>query len=150
MNQLNEQEIKLHVQIVGWLMIASHALFLIIGAFVFLLLGIIGMGVSVRAPVASGILLIVATFVAMLLTLLGIPGVIAGAGLLLRWSWARILAIIVGALGLFNFPIGTLIGLYTLFVLLQDSAGSYFARPGTALQPNTPTQPGSNMPIGPS
>ena len=59
--------------------------------------------------------------------MLAIPGLVAGAGLLARKSWARILAIVVGILGLVNFPIGTAIGVYTLFVLMQDAAAEYFA-----------------------
>jgi hypothetical protein len=33
---------------------------------------------------------------------------------------------VVGVLNLINFPIGTLIGLYTLWVLMQESASDYF------------------------
>jgi hypothetical protein len=51
---------------------------------------------------------------------LALPGMLAGYGLLKRKRWGQILGIIVSALGLFNFPIGTAIGAYTLFVLLQQ------------------------------
>jgi hypothetical protein len=37
---------------------------------------------------------------------------------------------VLGFFSLFNFPVGTLIGAYTLFVLLQNSATAYFAAPG--------------------
>ncbi len=126
MNQLNEQQMQLHVPIVAWLLFASHAIFLVIAGFIFLLLT--GIGVSVHDATVSGVLFIVGTGVAALLGLLGIPGVIAGVGLLARQTWARILAIVVAVLGLLNFPLGTLIGLYTLWVLLQDTASSYFTR----------------------
>jgi hypothetical protein len=39
------------------------------------------------------------------------------------------LAIVVGILSLVNFPVGTLIGLYTLWVLTQPAATEYFAAP---------------------
>ncbi len=126
MNQLNEQQLQLHVPIVAWLLIVSHAIFLVIAGFIFLLLT--GIGVAVHDAEASGILFVVATGVSAFLALLGIPGLIAGVGLLLRQTWARILAIVVAVLGLLNFPVGTLIGIYTLWVLLQDAAGAYFAR----------------------
>ncbi len=45
-------------------------------------------------------------------------GFFAGWGLLNRESWARILALIVGFLALLNFPLGTALGIYTLWVLL--------------------------------
>jgi hypothetical protein len=41
--------------------------------------------------------------------------------------WGRVLAIIVAVFGLINFPIGTAISIYALFVLLQNAAADYFA-----------------------
>ena len=58
---------------------------------------------------------------------LATPGVIAGYGLLKRKSWARVLAIVIGILNLVNFPIGTAIGVYTIFVLMQEEATDFFA-----------------------
>jgi hypothetical protein len=52
------------------------------------------------------------------LLLKGVVGIIAGWGLLDRQSWARILAIILGFLSLLHFPLGTALGVYTLWVLL--------------------------------
>jgi hypothetical protein len=48
----------------------------------------------------------------------GVVGIIAGWGLLDRQSWARLLAIILGFLSLLHFPLGTALGIYTLWVLL--------------------------------
>jgi hypothetical protein len=45
-------------------------------------------------------------------------GLLAGWGLLTWKSWARILAIVLGVLNLINFPFGTALGIYTLWVLL--------------------------------
>ena len=45
-------------------------------------------------------------------------GFFAGWGLLQRESWARILALIVGFIALLNIPLGTALGIYTLWVLL--------------------------------
>jgi hypothetical protein len=39
------------------------------------------------------------------------------------------LAIVVAILGLINFPIGTLVGVYALWVLMQEQATAYFATP---------------------
>jgi hypothetical protein len=43
---------------------------------------------------------------------------LVGVGLLMRQSWARVLALIVGALSLLNIPFGTALGIYTFWVLL--------------------------------
>jgi hypothetical protein len=125
MNSLNQRQLQLHVPVVGWLLIVGHAMFLLIGTFVFLLLT--GIGVATGEREAMAILGAVGTAVGLLLIVLGIPGLVAGAGLLARKSWARILALVVGILGLVNFPIGTAIGLYAIFVLMQDAATEYFA-----------------------
>lgn len=45
-------------------------------------------------------------------------GIIAGWGLLARQSWARMLAIIFACFSLLDIPLGTALGIYTLWVLL--------------------------------
>jgi hypothetical protein len=49
-----------------------------------------------------------------------IPTVIAGIGLLNKQRWAMTLALILGCLKLFSFPIGTAIGIYTIWVFAED------------------------------
>jgi len=122
---MTTREIEQHVKILGWLHIVSHALFLLIGLFVFFLL--VGIGAVSGEAEAMGILTIVGTFVGGLMLVLALPGLVSGYGLLKRRPWGRLLAIIVGILNLPNFPLGTILGAYTLFVLLQDPAGAYFA-----------------------
>jgi hypothetical protein len=73
------------------------------------------------------VLTLVALFVGALMALLALPGIIAGYGLLKRRSWGRVVGIVIAALNVVNFPVGTIIGLYALWVLLQNSAGDYFA-----------------------
>ena len=51
---------------------------------------------------------------------------IAAYGLFNYRSWARILAIILGILNLFLFPIGTLLGVYTLWVMFNDETKALF------------------------
>jgi hypothetical protein len=49
-------------------------------------------------------------------------GFIAGWGLLQREPWARIVALVLGFISLFNIPFGTAIGVYTMWVLLPSQA----------------------------
>jgi hypothetical protein len=130
MNGLDQRQLQLHVPVLGWLLIVGHAMFLLVGVLVFLLLT--GIGVASGEREAMTILGTVGIAVGLLLVALGIPGLVAGAGLLARKSWARILAIVVAILGLVNVPIGTLIGLYALWVLMQEAATEYFAPQGQA------------------
>lgn len=124
MNQLTLRDLQTHVPVVGWLMIVGHALFIAIGGFVFILLT--GVGAVSRDPQAMTILSIVGTLVGMFMFVLAVPGLIAGVGLLKRKSWARLLAIVISLLNLLNFPLGTALALYSLFVLFQTSATEYF------------------------
>jgi hypothetical protein len=125
MNQLSQRDLQQHVTILGWLYIIGHVFFIVIGGFVFVLLTSIG--IVARDPEALPILSIVGTWTALFLAVLALPGLIAGVGLLRRHMWGRVLAIIVAFFGLINFPIGTAIGIYALFVLLQNAAAEYFA-----------------------
>jgi hypothetical protein len=53
-------------------------------------------------------------------------GFIAGWGLLSREPWARMLAIILGAVSLVDVPFGTALGIYTLWVLLPARSEEEF------------------------
>jgi hypothetical protein len=130
MNPISERDVQQHITILGWLYIAGHAIFLVVGAFVFLLL--INIAAISGDAEAMTVLSIVGTSVGLLLAVLGIPGVIAGYGLLTRKRWARILTLVVGILGLMNFPLGTAIGVYTFWVLTQPAAAEYFGAPAPA------------------
>lgn len=122
---MTKEDLDKHVKILGWVHIAMSALFLVIGLGIsgFLLFG----GLLSGDAEAAGIITIVAVFIGGLLTVIGVPGILAGVGLLKRKKWGRILAIIVGLLGITNVPVGTAVGAYTAYVLLmQDNAPAYF------------------------
>ena len=121
---MKEREVEQHVKILGWLNIVGAVLFIVIGAFVFLLL--VGIGVASGDAEAGPILTFIATLVGGFMLVMALPGLAAGYGLLKRRSWGRILAIIVGVLNVPNFPLGTIIGVYALWVLLQSEAAGYF------------------------
>ena len=53
-------------------------------------------------------------------------GLAGGIGLLSYQPWARYVVIVVAALGCLNIPIGTLKGVYSLWVLLQDDTVKLF------------------------
>ena len=126
MNQLNEEQVRQNAKVLGWLYIAGNALVAVLGIFVFVLL--LGVGAFTDDPTAFGILGVTGGTVGGLLVLLGVPGIAAGIGLLLHKSWGRILALVVGFLGLLNFPVGTAIGIYAFWVLMQESAAGVFGR----------------------
>jgi hypothetical protein len=124
MNQLSQRDLELHVKILGWLHIACSGLLLLIGAF--LLVFLPSIGAVVDDPDALAVLGIVGPALCFLLAGFSLPGLLTGYGLLKQKNWGRILALVVGLLNLLNFPIGTIVGIYTFWVLLQESAADYF------------------------
>ncbi len=124
MSQMDQRALETHVPVLGWLYVVANALVLVIGIISLILLG--GIGVLVEDAVAARILILTGSVTLVLLALIALPGIVAGLGLVGRKPWARILAMVVGFLGLTAFPVGTLLGLYAFYVLLQDSAHDYF------------------------
>jgi ABC-type glycerol-3-phosphate transport system permease component len=57
---------------------------------------------------------------AIIIFVFSLPTLIAGIGLLTRQGWALILALIIGCLKLFSFPIGTAIGIYAIWIYSED------------------------------
>jgi len=57
-------------------------------------------------------------FIGGLLVAAGALSVLVGVGLLMRLAWARIAALIAGAIALIHIPIGTALGIYTMWALL--------------------------------
>jgi hypothetical protein len=125
MKILTQQDLQLHVTILGWLHLIFHALLLVFGVFIFIFLPSIGALTGDQQ--AMMILGVVGTGVGALIVILALPGLVAGWSLLARKPWGRYLAIVVGILSLINVPIGTLVGAYTVWVLIQPAAADYFA-----------------------
>lgn len=61
---------------------------------------------------------------AILVIFMTIPSLVAGIGLLARQRWAMVLALVLGCFKLFSFPIGTAIGIYTIWVYSEDQRHS--------------------------
>lgn len=57
---------------------------------------------------------------AIIIILFAIPSIIGGIGLLNKQQWAMILTLILGCFKLFSFPIGTALGVYTIWVYAED------------------------------
>jgi hypothetical protein len=111
---------KAQIELVGILHIVYSGLGILIAVACFVLLS--GIGWISGDATAMGVLGIIGVLIAMVLAVASIPGIIAGIGLLKLKPWARILAIIVSCLDLFNIPFGTALGVYTFYVLMNDEA----------------------------
>ena len=103
-----------HVKVLGRIWIAYSALIAVgaAAAMTFLLL-------FTEEEKAAGELLFVAAF--------AVPGLIGGIGLLKRRSWARILVLFFAIINISFPPIGTALGVYTLWVLLKKESARLLA-----------------------
>ena len=125
-----------HVMLVGWINIVYSAIFAFIGLFALFFLT--GIGLAAGDPEAVRVLGFIGTAASIFFVTLSLPGILAGIGLLQRRKWGRVLGIIVGVLDLFNVPVGTALGIYSLWVLTADEATEYFN--GSSVPP-APPQP---------
>jgi hypothetical protein len=57
---------------------------------------------------------------AVIILFFAIPSIIGGIGLMNNKPWALTLLLVLGCFKLFSFPIGTAIGIYTIYVYSQD------------------------------
>ncbi len=119
-----QEDPHLHIRVVAWLHVVGAFLLAATGVFLFFFFA--GMGAGAEDPEAFRILGALGFSLVLFMFLIALPGLLAGYGILKRRPWSRVLGIVVGTLDLPLFPIGTVIGVYTLWVLLDREALDYF------------------------
>lgn len=125
-----------HVRILGILNIIMGCFTALIGVAVLIFLG--GAGVLAGMAEYGGerfggpFLTFIGVSVAVFFLLLALPSIVGGWGLLEFRPWARILMIVISILHLFNFPFGTALGVYGLWVLFSDAGKQLFGIPTQA------------------
>ncbi len=115
---------KDHLTAVAALRIGLSALMIFIALIVFVF--VVGAGLISGDVEAMAITTFVGIAVAFFLGLLSIPGIVGGIGLLKQKPWARILVMVLAVFDLFNVPLGTVVGIYTFWVLMQDETAAMF------------------------
>lgn len=124
---LKEYDMEKHITVLGILYIVFGGLGLLAAAIVFTLFA--GGSFFIDDESASPILAAVGTAIALFLALTSIPGIVGGMGVLKRQEWARILVLILGFLNLINIPFGTALGIYTIWVLMNNEIIAIFGHP---------------------
>lgn len=122
---LKDSKMRKHVTVVGAIHIGFGLLGLICALAVFFLLNF-AKGFVSGEEIPTIVLGFLAASFPLLIGFLSTLGLVGGIGLIALKSWARYLIIVVAALGCLNIPIGTLKGVYSLWVLLQDDAIKLF------------------------
>lgn len=66
--------------------------------------------------------------IATVLFLLSALSIVCGIGVLKYRNWARYLAMVLSVLDLFHIPLGTALGIYCIWALVQDDTARLFSR----------------------
>ncbi len=154
-----------HIKILGILNIVMGSITALVGLIALLAMGTIAGFVAASLSSATGadyhdaatalpILATVGFAIAVFFVALGLPSIIGGWGLMRYRPWSRILMIVISAFHLFHIPLGTALGVYGLWVLLNtdsqrilESGGAYPALaatpayPAPAYRPPPPSAP---------
>ena len=120
--EFRRSRVREHVRLVGILWMAYSALHLV-GGVVVILVGRIVFGNFIQfhgGPPPEVLIWLrpLITLFGWLLVTKAAAGFLAGWGLLQKELWARTVALVVAFLALLNVPLGTALGIYTLWVLL--------------------------------
>ncbi len=123
---MEESTMKKHVTFVA----ALHIGFSIIGIFgafaLFFILRFAGSFVE-DVDVANTVLHFVGIFLPFVILVVSIIGLAGGIGLMGYKKWARILVLIISAVDCLNIPLGTLVGVYSIWALMQDESVKLFS-----------------------
>ncbi|MGD0130551.1 MAG: hypothetical protein ABSE57_00845 [Bryobacteraceae bacterium] len=123
-----------HVKILGILHIVFGALGVFAAIVILMIFGGLSafVGLSDHTPEgfpAVPILGAIGAFVFVLILVLSLPGLIIGIGLVQFRPWARMAGIILSALDLLSVPLGTALGVYGFWVLLNRETEQMFGAP---------------------
>src|SRR5687768_9889497 len=118
-----ENRMQTHVKVVAILYIVIGALNMLAALLFVMGIGIaevaMGMSDDPDAAAAMPIVGIAGGALVTFLLILSIPPIVVGVGLTRHREWARIAGIVIAALLIFHFPIGTAVGIYGLWTLLN-------------------------------
>jgi len=124
---MEDSKMRKHVVVVGAIHIGFGFIGLILAVAVFIALNF-AKGFVGGEEIPEMILGFLSVSLPLLFGFMSTLGLVGGIGLLSFQSWARYLIIVVAALGCLNIPIGTLKGVYSLWVLLQDETIKLFEK----------------------
>jgi len=117
--------VQRHIHLVGILLLAISA-FNVIGGLILVVVGdtffphLHQMGAPEDVP--TGFLSTLVISLGIIVLAKAACGFLAGWGLMHREPWARVLALVLAFISLFNVPFGTAVGVYTMWVLLPGQS----------------------------
>ena len=113
-----------HINVAASLQIGLSVLGIVAGLVIFVILfSVAGVVTDKEAQV---ILSVIGKVVAGIIIVCSLPGIIAGIGLFKRKEWGRVLTLIISVLHLVNFPLGTAVGVYCIWAMIQPEVIEQF------------------------
>jgi hypothetical protein len=122
---MEDSKMKKHVTVVAAIQIGFAILGLILAVIIFFVMNF-ARGQVGDDNTGRMVLGFLSVSLPILFGFLSTLGLVGGIGLLAYRPWARYIVMVVSALGCLNIPIGTLKGVYSLWVLLQDDTIKLF------------------------
>ncbi len=126
---MNDSKMKKHVTVVGAIQIGFSILGLIGALAIFFALNFAKSFVS-DSDVPRTVLSFLSVSLPILVGFISTVGLVGAIGMLSYKNWGRIMVIVVAVMGLLNIPIGTLKGVYFIWVLMQDETIKLFKNGG--------------------
>jgi len=124
---MENSRMKKHVSVVGFIQIGFSVLGLMGAVAIFVALTF-ARGFTENDDVAQTVLRFLSISLPLLVGTMSSLGLVGGIGLLVYKPWARYIVMVVSALGCLNIPFGTLKGVYSLWVLVQDDTIKLFTK----------------------
>ena len=123
--QRNPNDMAKHINILGALFLTFSILMIIGGVVINQFLPMAGeiSGDSTAIRITS----IIGQSIGAVLFIFAVPGFICGYGLITKKAWSRVFGIILSCLSLLSIPIGTIIGVYGLWILFKDETKDLFS-----------------------
>lgn len=131
---MNCHSMRDHVKILGVLNIVWSSIGILAGIIVLLvfggLAGVMGMtgasGNDSSALMVAPVMVLIGIGIVILVSVLSLPTLIGGIGLLKFKPWSRTLMIVVSIFHLLSLPFGTALGVYGLWVLFHEDTTRLF------------------------
>ncbi len=113
-----------HVTILGILHIAWAAIEILGAMIVFMVIA--GGGILSGDVDIMTITVTIGTLISFFLVVTALPSLVGGIAILKKREWGRILTLVMGFFHMLNIPFGTVLGIYTIWVLLNNETRRLF------------------------
>ena len=124
-NVMENSNMKKHVTVVGAIQIGFSVLGLMAAVAVFVALTF-ARGFIENDDTAQMVVRFLSISIPLLIGFISTLGLVGGIGILVYKTWARYLVIVVSAIGCVNIPFGTVKGIYSIWVLINDETLKLF------------------------